>query len=77
MLVSDKKLNLGQITTPTQIIWGRDDQTTPLRQGRKMHDLLKNSKLTIKDGWRHSHYLVSTQELADEIADQYAQLKSK
>ena len=77
MLVSDKKLNLGQITTPTQIIWGRDDQTTPLRQGRKMHDLLKNSKLTIKDGWRHSHYLVSTQELADEIANQYAQLKSK
>lgn len=77
MLESDKTLDISDITTPTQIIWGRDDQTTPLRQGEKMHGLLKNSELTIKDGWRHSYYLVSTEGLAKEIADKYAKLTGK
>ena len=77
MLESDKILDISGITTPTQIIWGRDDTTTPLRQGEKMHTLLKNSKLTVKDGWRHSYYLVSTEGLAAEIADKYKKLEGK
>ena len=75
MLDSDKELDISQITTKTQIIWGTDDQMTPLRQGEKMHKLLKNSKLTIKEGWRHSHYLRDIKATAAEIAKQYEELK--
>ena len=74
MISSDKNLDISNITTKTKIIWGSDDQITPLRQGERLHALLKNSTLTVKDGWRHSHYLVSTAELAAEIAQQFAQL---
>ncbi|MBR1939189.1 alpha/beta hydrolase [Candidatus Saccharibacteria bacterium] len=70
MLESDKVLDISQITTPTRIVWGSDDNITPLRQGEKMCSLLKNAKLTVKEGWRHSHYLKSTDELAQEIASQ-------
>lgn len=75
MLDSDKTLNISGITTKTMIVWGSNDRMTPLRQGKKMHELLKNSKLTVKEGWRHSHYLQSTKETADEIAKQYKELK--
>ena len=74
MLDSDKALDIAKVTTPTQIIWGSDDNITPLRQGKKMHELLPHSELTVKDGWRHSHYLVSTEELAEEIADKFVKL---
>ena len=75
MLDSDKNLDISGITTKTMLVWGSDDRMTPLRQGKKMHELLKNSKLTVKEGWRHSHYLKSTKETADEIAKQYEELK--
>ena len=74
MLDSDKTLDISGIKTKTMIIWGADDRMTPLRQGQKMHELLKNSQLTIKDGWRHSHYLQNVSETADEIAKQYKEL---
>ena len=77
MLDSDKTLDISGITTNTQIIWGRDDNITPPRQGEKMHKLLKNSELDMKDGWRHSRYLVDAQELADVIAEKYAKLTKK
>lgn len=74
MLNSDKALRLDSITTPTQIIWGTDDNITPPRQGEKMHELLQNSELDMKEGWRHSRYLVDTQELADVIAEKVKKL---
>lgn len=45
---------LVKITTPTLIIWGSDDKITPLKDGKLMHTLIKNSKLEIIDGARHS-----------------------
>lgn len=75
MINSDKTLDITKVTTPTQIIWGSDDNITPLRQGEKMHSLIKGSELTVKQGWRHSHYLVSTSELAEEIADKFNKLQ--
>ena len=77
MINSDKTLDITKVTTPAQIIWGEDDQTTPLRQGKKMHELLSNSELTTKPGWRHSHYLVSTSELAAEIKAQLERLEER
>ena len=75
MLDSDKKLDLSKITTKTRIVWGADDRMTPLRQGKKMHELLSNSSLTVKEGWRHSHYLKDIKETAAEIAVQYKELE--
>ena len=77
MIQSDKSLDISKVTTRAEIIWGADDQITPPRQGEKMHAALKNSKLTMKPGWRHSHYLVSTEELAAEIARAYHDLTEK
>ncbi len=77
MINSDKTLDIAKVTTNTQIIWGEDDQITPLRQGQKMHELLPNSELTTKPGWRHSRYLVSTAELAEEIAKQLTRLSER
>lgn len=77
MLTSDKILDIAKVTTRAQIIWGSDDQITPLRQGKKMHALLKNSELDVKDGWRHSYYLVDTAELAKVIAEKYNKLTKK
>ena len=75
MLDSDKVLDLSNITTKTRIVWGMDDQMTPLRQGKKMHEQLCNSSLTVKEGWRHSHYLKDVKETAAEIAKQYKELE--
>ena len=77
MLTSDKSLDISSITTRTQIIWGSDDDITPPRQGQKMQELLKNSEIDMKDGWRHARYLVDTQELADVIAEKYTKLIKK
>ncbi len=74
MLDSDRQLDISKVHIPTAIIWGSDDQTTPLRQGEKMHKLISGSTLSVKEGWRHSHYLVSVPELAAEIAKNYKQL---
>jgi pimeloyl-ACP methyl ester carboxylesterase len=74
MINSDRMLDMTKVTTRAEIIWGEDDQTTPLRQGKKMHGLLPNSELTTKPGWRHSHYLVSTSELAAEIKKELTKL---
>ncbi len=41
---------LAKIKTPTLIIWGRDDHTTPLWIGELIHKLIKNSILKIIDG---------------------------
>ncbi|MBR3163889.1 alpha/beta hydrolase [Candidatus Saccharibacteria bacterium] len=77
MINSDKELDCSKITTKTQIIWGSDDTITPLRQGKKLHEQLANSELCVKEGWRHSHYLTSTKELAAEIAKQLEKLRSQ
>jgi len=76
MIVSDKQLDISEITTPTQIIWGSADTTTPLRQGEKLHQRLKNSKLIIKQGWPHSQYLKSPEELAKTIARSFEELSA-
>lgn len=45
---------LSRITLPTLIIWGGQDQTTPLSHGQTMHHLIKNSTLHTVAAARHS-----------------------
>jgi len=76
MIMSDKRLDVSAVTTPTRIIWGSADTITPPRQGEKLHHLLKNSQLTIKSGWPHSPYLKKPTELAQVIARSFEELRT-
>ncbi len=67
---SDKALRIDS-KLPARIIWGEEDQITPLRQGKRIHQGLRNSHLTIKKQWGHSPYLKTPKELADQILKEY------
>ena len=67
MLSSDKKLDISKVVTPTSILWGEKDTTTPLRQGEKMHELIKGSELTTYKNWNHAPYINDPVGLARAI----------
>src|SRR3989338_2080079 len=54
LINSDKELNLSKITIPTLIIWGENDQTTLLSDGKLMNSQIANSKFNIIDNAKHS-----------------------
>ncbi len=54
LITSDISQILNQIKIPTLIIWGEKDKTTPLPDGKLMHQLIKNSKMKIITGAKHS-----------------------
>lgn len=54
---------LSKITTPTLIIWGELDKSTPLSDGKLMHKLIKNSKLHIIEGAKHSPHYTHTEKV--------------
>jgi pimeloyl-ACP methyl ester carboxylesterase len=45
---------LAQVTAPTLILWGRNDQTNALEMGEEIHSLIKGSKMLLYDA---GHYL--------------------
>lgn len=67
MLSSDKKLDISAVKTPTSIIWGEKDTTTPLRQGQKMHELIENSEFITYKNWNHAPYISDPVGLARAI----------
>ena len=67
LISTDLKPILSQIKTPTLIIWGREDNTTPLSDGKIMNDLIKNSKLEIIDKARHSPMFTHPKQVAEII----------
>lgn len=69
MLESDKTLDISTITTPTRILWGRNDPITPIAQGRKMAALLPHATITEVEGWAHAPYITHPNELASAIID--------
>ena len=68
MLTSDKDLDIKKVTTPTFILWGKKDTTTPPRQAEKMHERLPNSELKFYANWTHAPYISNPDELARAIA---------
>ncbi len=48
---------LKQIKAETLIIWGKNDNTTPLRDAKKLHRKIKNSGLVVIEGVGHFPYL--------------------
>lgn len=58
---------LGKIKTPTIIIWGKGDKSTPLANGRLMHRMIKNSKIYVIAGARHSPQFTHPKIVVDKI----------
>lgn len=67
LLEADKNLKLDKIETPTTIIWGENDKTTPLSDGKLMAEKIRNSKLYVIDGAKHSPQYTHPQEVAEKI----------
>ncbi len=61
---------LHNITTPTLLIWGKQDKVTPPFVGDKFHDLLKNSKLYFVDQCGHAP-MMERPEVFNEIFESF------
>lgn len=46
-----------RVTAPTLLLWGREDQDTPLYMCRRLHRLIPSSEEVILDGSGHFSYL--------------------
>ncbi len=67
LLSVDLSLILDRITCPTLIIWGADDQTTPLSAGKIIHAGIKGSRMVVIEGARHSPHITHPQKIAELI----------
>lgn len=71
LMKSDMSLSLDKINVPTLIMWGEHDKILPLKDGKKMHTLIKNSTLKIIKGARHSPQFTHAREVADIIYEYF------
>lgn len=58
---------LSQIKQETILIWGKKDGLVPLKYGQIFNEKIKNSKLIILEGIRHSPHLESSEKLSEII----------
>lgn len=58
---------LHKVNVDTNIIWGRNDDITPLKDGILMNKLIRNSKIYIIDGAGHSPQFTHTEKVLDII----------
>ena len=64
LLDSDKNNRLEEVNVPTTIIWGENDNVTPLSDGKIMKEKIANSSLNIINGAGHSPQFTNTSEVA-------------
>lgn len=64
-----------QITVPTLLLWGANDSYTPLWMGKKLHQLIPNSRLEIIPHARHGPHLTNPQTISQFI-DHFVSLPS-
>ncbi len=67
MLESDKFLDISKVTTPTYILWGKKDTTTPPRQATAMYEKLPNAELKFYAKWTHAPYISDPEGLAKAL----------
>lgn len=67
MILSDKQEHFRHVTVPTSLIWGRNDQQTPLADGLKMYAIIPKSLMHIIDGARHSPQFTHAQQVRDIV----------
>lgn len=69
LISTDLTSRLKNIIAPTLIIWGAQDRTTPLSDGKLMHKLIPNSKLYIVKDAHHSPQFTHPKEVCEEIVE--------
>ncbi len=62
--------NLEKISTPTILIWGKNDEDTPLEDGKLMNQLIKNSHLFIVSNAKHYVFLDNEKEFNEIFLSQ-------
>ena len=67
LISTDLTPELTKVKAPTLIIWGAEDRTTPLSDGKLMNKLIPNSKLHIAKGARHSPQFTHPKEVCAKI----------
>lgn len=69
LMESDKARYFEDVKIPTTIIWGKDDTTTPLSDGRLLNKEIKDSKFFIVKNAKHSPQFTHPHEVADIISN--------
>ncbi len=67
IIIEDLTPILNQINIPTLLLWGRDDHSTPLSDGKIMNGKIENSKLEIIDNANHSLPYQKPKEFAETV----------
>lgn len=73
LLSVDLSLVLGKIKMPTLIIWGKNDEMTPLAEGERIHQGIHGSRMVVIPDARHAPHNTHPQQVADLIV---AELRS-
>lgn len=60
---------LPSLTTPSLVLWGSDDPTTPVSGAYRLVSLLPNSRLAVLEGYRHSGVLERPEFFSRQIID--------
>lgn len=60
---------LTQISTPTLLLWGKEDGFVPIGIAQKMEKMIKNSKLVVIENSRHGVPWTHPKEFADKVED--------
>lgn len=66
---ADKTLPIQHVTTPTTIIWGEDDQVTPLSDAQLLARTIPDAQLYVIPGAKHSPFFTHPTEVADIIKE--------
>lgn len=77
MLDSDKNLNLESVATPTYILWGKKDTTTPPRQATTIYEKLPHAELKFYANWTHAPYISDPEGLARALYNLVKKLQTK
>lgn len=72
LIAIDLTPQLGQIITPTVLIWGANDTVTPVSDGYLMAKRLPRATLHIIDGARHSPHVTHPEQLVNIILSNIA-----
>ena len=69
MLAANKTIRFQDIDTPTTLIWGSQDEQTPLRDGKFMAKTMPHASLHVIKGARHAPQATHTDQVVAIIKD--------
>ena len=75
MLASDQELDFSKVETPTFIMWGKKDTTTPPRQATEMYEKLPHAELKFYANWTHAPYISDPEGLARALTTLVKRIK--